>query len=74
MTDTPLATPAPRLSLVKTDQERAEEFKARLVEAYQPLLAIMDEIVEAGMIANVQTGPNAFGKHGIVGFSIFKKM
>lgn len=44
-----------------TDAERAADIKARLRAASEVVVEIMNEAKRAGLIANINIGPNAFG-------------
>lgn len=48
-----------------TDQEQAENFKKRLVEAYQPLLALADEVNAAGFEFSISCGQGPLRKNVI---------
>lgn len=52
----------PKLVTTKPDKEVAAELKDKLVQAYEPLLKVIDECSAAGFKINVQVGTNAFGK------------
>lgn len=56
----------------KTDQEIYDDLKKRVVDAYQPLLALCDEAQTHGFIIQVGIGPNAFGKFAIQNCQIMK--
>jgi len=67
---------APKIiSLVpgRTDAELADDFKRRLVDAHEPLLALLDEMREAGFEANIMTAPGPLGKYVIAQLTLFKK-
>jgi hypothetical protein len=57
----------------KSDKELAEEFKLKIVEAYKPLLSVLDDLTQAGFQANIQCSLNAFGKMHISVLSIHKQ-
>lgn len=61
-----------RIVTDRPDSVLAAEYKARLVEAYAPILALLDEITAAGLQANVGTGPNALGKQTITVLQIVR--
>jgi len=46
----------------KTDAELAADFKKRMVEAYGPVLALLDEAHAAGMSINAGAGMGPMGK------------
>lgn len=56
----------------KTDNELAEEIKKELIEAYEPLILILDKAEKLGFNCNVQVGKNAFGKYQIVVMQLMK--
>lgn len=49
----------------KTDQELCDDLRKRLIECYQPLLALADEANNLGIVFQIDIGPNAFGKFQI---------
>ena len=56
----------------KSDAQLAAEFKLQIVEAYEPILAVLGEITKAGFVAQIQVGPDAFGKPHITVLQIYK--
>lgn len=50
----------------KSDAEIAADLKRRVVEAYQPLLALFDEAHAAGFEINCNSGLTPIGKHMIM--------
>ena len=63
-----------KLVVSKSDKEIADDIKARLKEAMQPVLALFDEAASHGMAiqwATIQPQPPYF-KHGIGGLTITK--
>ena len=62
------------LSIVpgRTDKEVAENFRARLVEAHEPILKILDEMKESAFQANVGCGLGPLGKFVITNLQVFK--
>ena len=56
----------------KSDAQLAAEFKLQIVEAYEPILAVLGEITKAGFVAQIQVGPDAFGKPHISALQIYK--
>lgn len=61
-----------KLVVTKPDAERAEEFKQRLVEAYSPILQLLDEVDAAGFECQIQTTKGALGKQMIAQLRIVK--
>lgn len=49
-----------------TDEERAAEFKERILEASTPLLHIIDEAKAAGFEVLYQFGPNPFDQKNVI--------
>ena len=39
----------------KSDEERAKEFRDRIIAAHAPILEILNEITAAGLVCNYQT-------------------
>ena len=56
----------------KSDAESAAELKLKIVEAYEPILAVLNEVTKAGFVAQIQVGPDAFGKPHITVLQIYK--
>ena len=56
----------------KSDAELAAELKLKIVEAYEPILAVLNEVTKAGFVAQIQVGPDAFGKPHITALQIYK--
>ena len=56
----------------KSDAQLAAEFKLQIVAAYEPILAVLGEITKAGFVAQIQVGPDAFGKPHISALQIYK--
>jgi hypothetical protein len=56
----------------KSDAERAEEFKRRVIEAYQPLLAVFDEAHAAGFEIVSNSGLGPIGKHMVLHLRVAK--
>ncbi|MDE2022103.1 MAG: hypothetical protein KGI71_04330 [Patescibacteria group bacterium] len=61
-----------RLIPTKPDVELAAEFKARIVEAYKPILTLLDEVEAAGFQAHINTSKGALGKQVITQLTIVK--
>lgn len=57
----------------KSDAELAEEFKKKVAEAYQPLIAVLDEYDKHGLNMQASVGKNAFGKFQIVQLIVMKQ-
>ena len=49
----------------KTDRELAEDFRSRVRDALQPVLAIMDEVNAAGLVIGWRVERNAFGRNAV---------
>ena len=56
----------------KSDAQLADELKLKIVEAYEPILAVLNEVTKAGFVAQIQVGPDAFGKPHITALQIYK--
>ena len=56
----------------KSDAQLAAELKLKIVEAYEPILAVLNEVTKAGFVAQIQVGPDAFGKPHITVLQIYK--
>lgn len=49
------------LNTEKTDKEKAEYFKQRIVEAHKPLIEILNEATKEGFVIQYQCGPTPMG-------------
>jgi hypothetical protein len=56
----------------KSDAEIAADLKARVILAYDPLLAILDEAVALGFHINIQAGLGGLGKIVITQLQVSK--
>ena len=56
----------------KSDAQLAAELTLKIVEAYEPILAVLNEVTKAGFVAQIQVGPDAFGKPHITALQIYK--
>lgn len=56
----------------KNDKELSEEFKERVVEAYKPLIEILDQMDKQGFQLQCNVGKNAFGKYQIIQLQLVK--
>jgi hypothetical protein len=56
----------------KPDKELAADLKAELIDAFEPLLKILDKAKASGFNCNFQIGLNAFGKMHIASMHLFK--
>jgi len=56
----------------KSDQELADEFKQRAIDAYKPLLELCTEANRKGFAMNIGIGPDAFGNFHIQNIVISK--
>lgn len=56
----------------KTDKDMAEDYKRRIIEAYQPLLKLMTELDGQGFGANAQIGKTGMGDMQLLSLSIYK--
>lgn len=56
----------------KPDVEIANELKAKIIEALQPALKVMDEAKEHGFSISFSLGPDCMGRHGIVQMQVSK--
>lgn len=45
----------------KSDKEKAEEYKKRIIEAYKPILTILDEASKDGFNINAGCGSTPLG-------------
>lgn len=61
-----------RLIPTKSDAEVAADFKRRMVEVYEPVLRLVDEIRAAGFEPGIQSGVGPLGKEVIARLSITK--
>jgi hypothetical protein len=57
----------------KTDKEIATEIKQELIDAFDPILKIVDKAKEAGFNVSFSIGPNAFGKMHIAQMAFHKE-
>lgn len=62
-----------KLVTTKPDAELAAEFKTRLVEAYGPIMALIDEIDAAGFEAQIACSKGALGKQVIAQLHVLKR-
>lgn len=56
----------------KSDQEYANELKARLLEAYKPVIEILTEAKRNSFEINVTTGANGFGIVQVANIQVLK--
>ena len=49
------------LEPVKTDKEQAEEYKQRIIEAYKPVIEVLNEASKNGFSIGVNCGPTPVG-------------
>ena len=63
---------AAKLVPSKSDFDLATEYKARILEAYKPIVALFEEIDKAGFQANVQATKGPLGNFAISQLSIVK--
>lgn len=49
------------LNTEKTDKEKAEEYKQRIIEAHKPLIEILNEATKEGFVIQYQCGPTPTG-------------
>jgi phosphoglycolate phosphatase-like HAD superfamily hydrolase len=64
-----MSTEPLKLVTTKPDAEMAAEFKQKLIQVYEPLLVLLDEINDAGFQAGIQTG-----KGGPLGKNIIQQL
>lgn len=57
---------------VPSDAEVAASLKQEIIEAYGPILKVMEKIVKLGFNANIQTAPLPTGQHIITTLIIAK--
>lgn len=76
MTDEAQATASNVTKLVpgKTDKELADELRAEMITALQPVLALMDKFTAAGMNVAYTTGIDFMGKTCITMVHVSKRL
>jgi hypothetical protein len=57
----------------RTDKEIAAEIKGELIDAFDPILKILDKAKAAGFNVSFSIGPNAFNKMSIANMSFHKE-
>lgn len=62
------------ISLVPTlsDQDRVNDLRKRVIEAYRPILELATEANHNGLALQVTIGPDAFGTFQIQNFQVLK--
>lgn len=61
-----------KLVPTKSDQEKANEYKQRAIEASQEFMKVMTEASKEGFKFQIGFGEDAFGKVVITQFGLFK--
>ena len=56
----------------KSDTEIAAELKNEIIEAYKPVIAVLDKAAALGFVVMVQTQQNMFKKNQIVNLTVAK--
>lgn len=55
-----------------TDAEVANEYRNRITQAYQPIAAILNEAMAAGLEISFQAGPGPDGKNAVQAVKIMR--
>lgn len=61
-----------KLVPTKSDAELAQEFKEKVAQVYEPLLALLNEYDKHGLNMQAGVGKNAFGKYQITQLQVVK--